>query len=583
MKKVLIRILCAALMVMSITGLVFGGMNIRSILDTKNFWEEVKAEALENFDAADAGIAQLKENESKYTEGVETAEAGKAALNAGGAELAQKQPLFNESEAALAQGHATYEQKYAEYEAGLQKLEEGRATLAAGEQMLAENKQAYEEGKAKLARVEPLYNICMGHKNAYDAKLAEYNAALEEGDTVKANALKIQVDIMRSTYEAGVEGLTMQDIVNQYNEGLAQIQAYEEGMRTVEKGRADIAAGEAAAAEAKKQLDAAKATLAEKDALLEEARGKLNDGISRYESGKRSLNEGLKQLSVFEGGQAQIAEGLNTIIGTDTYYNKMGEPIVQSIAHRLGANYNFYKLDENGEILILNDQQAVDLDKAAEVVQTGRAFVADTEIAVTHECMGRAYATILLLIASLIGLAASIIGLAGKFKGAGITAAIGAVLALAGLGVELSMNPYGYPLSQLAQCPNPNLTKTGIIMLLAAAVLCAVTALIYGKKTPAPELETIAAEPVAERVPEASELTSAVTEVKTSEPVAEVKVYEPLSATPPEEESHALKLAKIELEKARAEAEKAKALAEHAKAELELYRLKMSGKESAPV
>ena len=614
MKKVLIRIFSAALMLVCVVGLVFGGVNIKSILEAKDFWEGVKAEALENFDAADAGIAQLKENETKYVEGVETADQGKRALNEGGAQLAVNQPLFQENEAALAAGHATYEQKYAEYQAGLQKLEEGRATLAAGEKMLAENKQAYDEGKATLARVQPLYNICIDHKNRYEAKLAEYNAALEAGETAKANALKIQVDILKGIYEAGVEGMTMQDIVAQYETGLSQIQAYEEGMRQVEQGRADIAAGEAAAAEAQKQLEAAKAMLDEKDVLLEEARGKLNDGIARYENGKKALMDGLQQLAVFEGGQAQIAEGLNTIIGTDTYYYENEEPIISSIASRLGENYNFYKLDENGQVLVLNEEQAVDLDRASEVVAAGRAFLQDSELAVTHECMGRAYASILLILGSLAGLAAGILGFTGKKKGAFITCAVGAVLAVAGLAVDLIMNPYGYPLSMIAQSTNPELAKAGVIMLLVVTAACAVVDFMaaFGKNSVG-GLQPVLVAAAASGVETGSEETASPEEVKAEAPVETVmeeSSSEPVMAetgkaetpvdtaqavdqvpeaahekgrTIREIESEALQLARIEVEKARAEAEKAVALAERAKAELELYRLKVGDRECAQV
>ncbi len=626
MEKVLIRIFSAALVLVCVVGLVFGGVNIKSILEAKDFWEGVKAEALENFDAADAGIAQLKENETKYVEGVETADQGKRALNEGGAQLAVNQPLFQESEAALAAGHATYEQKYAEYQAGLQQLEQGRATLAAGEKMLADNKQAYDEGKATLARVQPLYNICIDHKNRYEAKLAEYNAALEAGETAKANAIKIQVDILKGLYEAGVEGMTMQDIVAQYEAGLAQIQAYEEGMRQVEQGRADIAAGEAAAADAQKQLEAAKAMLDEKDVLLEEARGQLNDGIARYENGKKALMDGLQQLAVFEGGQAQIAEGLNTIIGTDTYYYENEEPIISSIASRLGENYNFYKLDENGEILVLNEEQAVDLDRASEVVAAGREFLQDSELAVTHECMGRAYASILLILGSLVGLAAGILGLTGKKKAAFFTSAAGAVLAVGGLAVDVIMNPYGYPLSLIAQSTNPELAKIGVCLLLVVTAACAVAdfvpafaknkgglqpalagAAAVGASTEtgleqAVPAETVTAEASAETVKEAAEVSAVSAEETKPEAAVEAAVVsaavtEPETASVSaaetekpqhsdrvhETESAALQLARIEVEKAKAEAEKAVALAERAKAELELYRLKMGDRECAQV
>lgn len=551
MKKVLIRIFSAVLIVACFVGLTFGGMNINSILDTKDFWENVKAQALESFDAADAGIAQLKENEEIYKEGVDTAEAGKKALDEGGAQLAVNQPLFHENEVALKEGHATYEQKYAQYQAALKQLEEGKKTLAEGEKVLAENKQAYEEGKATLARVQPLYNICMGHYNAYQNKLAEYNAAVEAGEAIKAAALKIQVDAMKATYEAGVDGMTMQDIVAQYDAGMAQIQAYEEGMRVAEEGRAQIAAGEAAAAEAEKQLAAAKAMLDEKDVLLEQARNQLNSGIMSYEKGQNDLLDGLKKLSEFEGGQDQIAEGLRTIIDTETYFNAKGEPIVMSIADRLGSDYNFYKLDENGDILVLNGEEAVDLDKAAEVVRVGREFVDDTEAAVTHECMGRAYATIFLLLASLAGIAAGILGLIGKGTVAGITSCVSAVLAAAGLIADVAMNPLGYSLSELAQCSNPGLAKVGIILVLLAAVACAVMGFIAGNKKTA-------------KAPKAAAVEAAPAAVAAAE-------------------SEALMVAKAEVEKAKAEAEKARADAESAKAELELYRLKIAEKETATV
>ena len=62
------------------------------------------------------------------------------------------------------------------------------------------------------------------------------------------------------------------------------------------------------------------------------AKSELDKGYANYASGKAQLEngaadlaEGLKQLNVYEGGQQQVAEGLDLVIATDTYYNKKGD------------------------------------------------------------------------------------------------------------------------------------------------------------------------------------------------------------------------------------------------------------------
>lgn len=514
MKNILIRIFSGALALICLICLVIGAVNIKDILDCKDVWEKTRKEALESFEMLEDGIAQLKENEEAYTEGVsayeeglESYEAGQNKLAAGGAALSSGQAAYDANAAKLAEAHKQYEegqrkleQGKAELAQGKAELEQGKAEVEAGKAQLEANRGAYEEGKAQLERVAPIYYAAKPYYDSCMALKAEYDQAVADGDTVKAAILQERVKEQQLLLNASLGGYSINTIITEYEAGQAKIAEYEAGQAKVAAGEKAIAEGEKKIAEAEQtiaageaKLAASKAVLDENDRKLAEAKSKLDKGYANYASGKAQLEngaadlaEGLKQLEVYEGGQQQVAQGLDLVIATDTYYNKKGDALVESIADRLGQNFSYWKTDENGYPLILNDEQVLDLDKALLVCKAGRDFVDDTTEEVTGELTARVIHTAALLLASLVGLAAGIVGLFALALGAAITSSVCTFLAIAGLTVGFILGGFECPLSRIAGSSVPGIICGMLITLTCAAVAHTVIGYICAaKKIPA--------------------------------------------------------------------------------------------------
>lgn len=498
MKNILIRVFSGILAFVCLCCLVVGGLNIKDILDCKGTWEETREEALESFELLEDGIAQLKENEAAYTEGIdayeeglETYDAGQKKLASGGAALSSGQAAYDANAEKLAAAHAQYqeglqalEQGRAELAQGKAELEQGKAELEAGKAQLEANRQAYEEGKAQLALVAPIYSAAKPYYDSCMALKAEYDQAVADGDLIKAAILQEKVAAQQALLNASLGGYSMSTIISEYEEGQAKIAEYEAGQAKVAAGEKAVAEGERKVAEAEKtiaegeaKLAASKAVLDENDRKLAEAKKELDKGYANYAAGQAQLQngaaelaEGLKQLNVYEGGQQQVADGLDLVLATETYYNKKGDALVESIADRLGEDFSYWKYDENGVPLVLNGALAVDLDKALAVCTAGREFVEDTTAAVTEELTARVIHTVALMLAALIGLAAGIVGLFALALGSAITSSVCAFFAAAGLTTALVMGGFESPLSRIAGSSAPGLVCGMIITVLCAAI-----------------------------------------------------------------------------------------------------------------
>ena len=189
---------------------------------------------------------------------------------------------------------------------------------------------------------------------------------------------------------------------------------------------------------------------------------------------------------MFEGGQQQIAEALDLVISTPTYRNAEGKALVKSIAKRLGSDFSYWMRDENGDILMMNDEPVVDLDKASLVVKAGRDFVAETGELVTAEIINRVILTLVAALACLVGIAAAILGLCGV---SGATSTLGVI------SFALSIDVCGgneYPLSRVSGSTVTALPLIVMAAVAVAAVANTVVAFICSDK-PASPAETPAA------------------------------------------------------------------------------------------
>ena len=509
MKKVLLRIFSAILALVCLVGAWACGVSVKDELDCKEIWEEIREEALANFDLMDAGIAELAANSDVYADGVGTYRDGLGTYNAGRAELADGkakleagQAAYDANSAKLSEAHKAYDEGVAAIAAGKIELEQGKKELEEGKATLAANKQAYEEGKAQLAKVQPIYAIVKPLHNQYVNLQQQYDKAVAEGDNDRAAVLAIEVAAAKRIFEAELAntGYSMDSLVAEYEAGQKKVA---EGEKKIAEAEATIAAGEKKLAESKIALDENDLKLAEAKKALDAGYANYAAGQSRLAAGAAKLAAGAAQLAVFEGGQQQIADALDLVIGTETYRNAEGKAQVKSIASRLGKDFTYWRLDENGEIVVLNDEPVVDLEKAALVVQAGRDFVDDTTEVVTAEIVTRVILTIVAALACLAGVAAAILGLCAV---SGASATLGIIAFALSLGGIIAINLFGgneYPMSRIVGSEVTGLVLLTMAAVAVAAVINTVMAFICDDdaqkpaETPAAPAQAEQSEPVA--------------------------------------------------------------------------------------
>ena len=265
MKKVLLRIFSAILALVCLVGAWACGVSVKDELDCKEIWEEIREEALANFDLMDAGIAELAANSDVYADGVGTYRdglgtynAGRAELAAGKAKLEEGQAAYDANSAKLSEAHKAYDEGVAAIAAGKIELEQGKKELEEGKATLAANKQAYEEGKAQLAKVQPIYAIVKPLHNQYVNLQQQYDKAVAEGDNDRAAVLAIEVAAAKRIFEAELAntGYSMDSLVAEYEAGQAKIAEYEAGQKKVAEGEKKIAEAEATIAAGARDKDA---------------------------------------------------------------------------------------------------------------------------------------------------------------------------------------------------------------------------------------------------------------------------------------------------------------------------------------
>lgn len=508
-KQILLRVFSGILALVCVLCLVLSGIGLKQTLDCKAYWEEQGDEAKEGFDKLEDGINQLRDNEDAYLSGVEAYEdgleeyeKGEAELAAGAGKLQDGQEQYDSGAQKLAEAHKLYDENMeklnaakAELEAGKAQLEAGKAELAAGEAELAAHQQEYEEGKAKLETVTPIYESAMAAVNKINDLKAERDryAAMGALFQKKVSELDLEIAMAEAALNMQLGDYTVNGIIQEYEDGQAKIAEYEAGQRKVEEGRKQIAEGEKKIAESEKQiaeseqkLAEAKAVLDQKDQELANAGDQLASGYADYAAGEeklaagaQQLSDGLKQLGQYEGGQDQVVEGLETVLNTETYYNRAHKALLPAIRDRLDPDFSYWKLDEFGQPLVVNGHKNLSLSEALKVVRAGREFLEDTTTLVTEEITGRLLVMIVSALAILTCLVASILGLFGRRIGALIPAAIGLVCAVAAIAMALIAGTEN-PLSVIAGTGTVGVVLGGVIALAVAALLVTVFAAIPG-------------------------------------------------------------------------------------------------------
>ena len=283
-------------------------------------------------------------------------------------------------------------------------------------------------------------------------------------------------------------------------EGQAKLKQYEDGLKALEAGKAQLAQGE-------------------KD---------LAAGANKLAAGAAQLAEGDRQLSVFEQGEIALAEGGMALCEGEqpcfSYYG--GRQTIKSLPEYLAAEFgvavpedlivvndgvaavnpeayetlcndvlaSMYKVDENGNVVEKRGFKMLDLDKYVTLCDLGEQYLVDQEADIKSEFYGRmgiyaavAIASILGIIAGIIGLIAAINGGKKTGFGCGVVSAVFAVAALV-VGLITKFNDYIYTI-RVDEAGNyvgetaakldftPVQQYTGNLQMTAVIILAAVTVL----------------------------------------------------------------------------------------------------------
>ncbi len=357
MKRVFLTVCSICLVLAGLFGVFTGAAGIKDAANLQDYKTEDSEMGLEAVDELLGGIEQLRANETTYSEGVSTYEAGLISYSEGQSTLSAGYAAYYEGKKALEEGKA-------EYEAGKKALAEGQAQIDA-------NTQAYNEGKEQLAKIEPLLPYLNQYVQLRDGTIGK----LPGFDSAQAWF----VSVVRPL--ASRLGLDIPDDVTDFPayinqmvaDGKAQLKQYEDGLATLEAGRAKLA-------EAEK-------TIAAGEAKLAEAEKQLAQGETDLAAGGQALAEGKAQLAEFENGAAMIAAGIETLLSeeenvTGTYYFKEGSsdeaacPSIKSILlERYGEDWTYWLTDENGEIVVKNGCQYLDLDACEQAAIAAQDYI----------------------------------------------------------------------------------------------------------------------------------------------------------------------------------------------------------------
>ena len=492
-KTAFTTVMSILLILVCLFGLVAAGLGVKDGLAIKKYKEE-DTKGADIVGQLEDAIALLKKNEDAYNDGVGAYAKGLKDYNAGKNELDAGYKTYNAGKSeyekgleAYKQGKKTLAEGYAQYEQGKKDLEAGKKQVAEGQAQIDANTDAYNEGKAKLAKIEPLMPFVDTYVKFRDGTIAKLpgfdNAQAWFAEKVRPVAEKAGLDIPEDVtdFPAYIQQMVA--------DGKAQLKQYEDGLAALEAGKKQVAEGEAKLKEAEAQLAAGEKELAAGEAKLKAAEKELAAGKNKLAAGEKELAAGAAKLAdgkasleEFENGMALVDEYTMTCYKNEPIYRHNGEMAVPGPEQRLGEDFSWYKLDDNGEVKTLrNGDPYLDLDQCLVVCKSFRESVAEHVADVTHELYMRLGLYIALAVASLLGLIAGILGLCGK-GGAASLGVITAVLAVACNIFGACTRYYGYTYPLKDGTYSGTLQFIALIAFAVIAVVFAVAACSAKKK-----------------------------------------------------------------------------------------------------
>lgn len=468
MKRVLLMVCSICLVLACLFGLFACVAGMKDALNIQEYKQEDADHAREGIAAARDGIKQLQENEDVYLNGVGTYEAGLIQLSSGKSALNAGYKEYYAGKKALEEGKKAYAE-------GVKALEAGKKEYEAGKKKIAENTQAYNEGKEKLAKIEPLMpylNQYVQFRDGTIAKLPGFNSAQAWFvKTVRPIAARL--------------GITIPDDVTDFPafmnkmvaDGKAQLKEYEDGVAKLAEAEKTIAAGE-------KKLAAAEKEIAAGEKKLADAEKQLAAGEKKLATGKNELANGDKKLKVYEGGQEQLAAGMQQLLDEMVpCTTRSGKQTVPGLKELLGDDFSIWVLNDKGEVKVERGCQFVDLDNCTKLCDEAEHYLELQEADIKSELYPRIAMNIMMALAAIIGIVASIVAIVGAVTGSKKTGFIGgiitAVLAVAAniVGIVVGYTDFVYQTRELVDGVK-EYTYSGDLQLYALIVL-AVVAVIF--------------------------------------------------------------------------------------------------------
>lgn len=468
MKRVLLMVCSICLVLACLFGLFACVAGMKDALNIQEYKQEDADHAREGIAAARDGIKQLQENEDVYLNGVGTYEAGLIQLSSGKSALNAGYKEYYAGKKALEEGKKAYAE-------GVKALEAGKKEYEAGKKKIAENTQAYNEGKEKLAKIEPLMpylNQYVQFRDGTIAKLPGFNSAQAWFvKTVRPIAARL--------------GITIPDDVTDFPafmnkmvaDGKAQLKEYEDGVAKLAEAEKTIAAGE-------KKLAAAEKEIAAGEKKLADAEKQLAAGEKKLAAGKNELANGDKKLKVYEGGQEQLAAGMQQLLDEMVpCTTRSGKQTVPGLKELLGDDFSIWVLNDKGEVKVERGCQFVDLDNCTKLCDEAEHYLELQEADIKSELYPRIAMNIMMALAAIIGIVSGIVAIVGAVTGSKKTGFIGgiitAVLAVAAniVGIVVGYTDFVYQTRELVDGVK-EYTYSGDLQLYALIVL-AVVAVIF--------------------------------------------------------------------------------------------------------
>jgi len=466
MKKTFLAICSVLLVIASLFGFYAAGMGVRDCLDIKAY-KEADAEEASVVEQLEEAIGLLKENEQAYLEGVKQYEDGVKQLADGEKQIA-------EGKQTLAAAKVAYSDGLAQYEAGKAQYAEGKVQFEEGKALLSENTAAYEEGKETLSKIEPLMPLIDTYIDIREAGLKNMPGFTDAQawfvEKVKPMAADMGLELPDDVTD--VPGY----IQTMVTEGKAQLKEYEDGEAQLNAAAAQLADAEVQLADAEKQLADGKYQIADGEVQLADAEKQLEDG-------RKQLAEGKETMAQFEDGMEQVDGYTMICYKNEAIYRHNGDMAVPGPEQRLGEDYTWDMLDENGEVVFVDEHKYLDLDKCLEVCSSFRDSVDDHVADVTRELYSRLALYIMLVIAGICGLIGGICGITAAFsrnskgvKAATVLGTIATILMITGnvFGIVTRYYGYTYPLRYPDAAGNDVFEYSGTLQLESLLVMLVV-------------------------------------------------------------------------------------------------------------